>query len=628
MFVKSDIRKIIIAVEKTLCHEVYLALGQAGLIHLARFQEKDAVTDTGLQEEETLAREIASAVSYSLNALQIEREAKSANARLVDARKDKTFADETKNTLERVARLQNKIQDAREILEREIQHAKALNRMGISPEMIKNTGIVQTVFGAVEDMTDVMPVDERFVISRTGNYVCCLTLPRYWDDMLNFLKEIGFNNRSAEVSPVPLADLKKRADSLQRRAAAIENHILRLREEKGASLQQIYSDYKAYEEMLKAMRLSVFSSRAMFITGWMEASQKTRLIEIMQKICGNKFVLSERKDPHAPVRLLNRRLLRPFELLVKTMGIPSNSEIDPTPLTAITFVLMFGLMFGDLGQGLVLLLGGLMLRKIGQKRSKEELAQAGGILVACGGSAALCGLLYGSVFSSEHIIPALWFHPTEQIMQLFFITIMMGAAFIFISFIINIINNLMNSDLTAALLEKRGLAIAVLYVTLVYSAVQYLKTGHFPASWATGFFIITPVIVFSLRGVLGSLFFSSPKPGSISEYLIETIMDIVEIALSLFANTISFIRVGAFALSHAGLSIVTYTLAGMADPALKSTGAIIIIIIGNIFIIGFEGLICGIQSLRLEYYEFFSRFFKGDGIVFSPFTLKAKTAEV
>jgi len=102
----------------------------------------------------------------------------------------------------------------------------------------------------------------------------------------------------------------------------------------------------------------------------------------------------------------------------------------------------------------------------------------------------------------------------------------------------------------------------------------------------------------------------------------------MEIVLGLFANTVSFIRVGAFALSHAGLSIITYTFAGMADPAMKSAGAILIIVAGNIFIIGFEGLICGIQSMRLEYYEFFSKFFQGNGVAFSPFTLRTKASEV
>jgi V/A-type H+-transporting ATPase subunit I len=96
----------------------------------------------------------------------------------------------------------------------------------------------------------------------------------------------------------------------------------------------------------------------------------------------------------------------------------------------------------------------------------------------------------------------------------------------------------------------------------------------------------------------------------------------------LFVNTISFIRVGAFALSHAGLGIVTFTLAGMADPALKSPAAIAILVWGNIFILAFEGLIVAIQSLRLEYYEFFSKFFKGSGLVFSPFVLKTKMSVV
>ena len=310
------------------------------------------------------------------------------------------------------------------------------------------------------------------------------------------------------------------------------------------------------------------------------------------------------------------------------MGIPSNSEIDPTPLTAITFVLMFGLMFGDLGQGLVLMLCGIMLKYFGQRKTKENLVQAGGILIACGLSAAICGLLYGSVFSSEHLLPALWFHPTEHIMKLFMTTILIGIVFIITGLLVNIINNILNADYTEAFLEKKGLAILVIYAAIVLFAVNYQSSGQLPAIWEISTFIILPLILFSLRGVLGPAFFQKEKPHSFSEYIIETVMEIVEIALSLFANTISFIRVGAFALSHAGLSIVTYTLAGIADPGMKSVGAVAIIMIGNIFIIGFEGLICGIQSMHLEYYEFFSKFFKGDGVVFSPFTLKAKASEV
>ena len=213
-------------------------------------------------------------------------------------------------------------------------------------------------------------------------------------------------------------------------------------------------------------------------------------------------------------------------------------------------------------------------------------------------------------------------------MKLFMTTILIGVVFIMTGLLVNIINNILNADYAEAFLEKKGLAILVIYTAIILFAVNYQRSGQVPALWKISVFVILPLTLFALRGVIGPAFFHQESPHSASEYIIETVMEIVETGLSLFANTISFIRVGAFALSHAGLSIVTYTLAGIADPGLQSAGAILIIITGNIFIIGFEGLICGIQSMRLEYYEFFSKFFQGDGVVFSPFTLKAQASEV
>jgi vacuolar-type H+-ATPase subunit I/STV1 len=627
MFVKSDIRKITIALEKGLSSAAYLALGQAGIIHLAGFSQRDSVLDAGIQEEETRTRRIIADTGYALNTLLISPAEAEVSVPVIDNRQDEVFVSQTKRIVERIMRLQANIRKVEDIASRQIEYIDAVSRMGIDPGMIKEARLVQTVFGTVDNAIGDVE-DERFMIAKTGKYLFGLAAPADFPGMLQFLTEYGFTDMSADVSPVPREFLKKHIQSLRNRNKIIDEYIRRLRDERGPALQQLYSTYSNYEEMLKAMRLSSFSARAIFITGWMDMKDKERLVAILQKICGNRFILTQHKDPAAPVRLRNTKLFKPFELLVKTMGMPSNSEIDPTPLTAITFVLMFGLMFGDLGQGLALMLGGMMLKKYGQKKIREELKQAGGILIACGLSAAVCGLLYGSVFSSEHIIPALWFHPTAQIMKLFTMTILLGVVFILAGLCVNIVNSILNTDYTEALLEKRGLAVLILYAAVVFFAFNYQRTGQSPALGEISAFIILPLILFSLRGVLGPVLFQSAKPHGIAEYVMETVMGVVEIALGLFANTISFIRVGAFALSHAGLSIVTYTLAYMADPAMKSAGAVIIIIIGNIFIIGFEGLICGIQSMRLEYYEFFSKFFKGDGVVFSPFTLKAKASEV
>ena len=627
MFVKSDIRKVTIALEKAFYIDVYSALGRAGIIHLSRFEQAATGADAGLQEEETITSDIVSQTEYALNALQIASAGGAGNSGAamppVGKSNDAAFVSRTKTIIGRAVGLKAKIRAALDTAARQLELSEALSRMGVEPSMVKKYRLAKIVFGTVENAIGNVPSDSRFVLNTTGRYVCGISLAEDLPAMLAFLKEYGFAEKSGDVNPALLLNLKKRMESLCRREEVIERYISRLREERGRRLSELKSSYRAYGEMLKAMRMSVFSASSLFITGWMDIKDRGKLLEIIKGISGGRFIFKEQKDPNAPVRLLNIRLFRPFELLVKTMGMPGNSEIDPTPLAAITFVLMFGLMFGDLGQGLVLVLGGIILRRYGLKKAKDALTQGGGILIACGLSASVCGLLYGSVFSSEHLMSALWFHPTEHIMKLFAFTILMGVVFIIAGLVVNILNSILNSDYTEALLEKRGLAILIIYGFIVLAAVNYQADGSIPAVWEISAFIGLPLIIFSLRGVLGPAFFHSMRPHSIAEYIIETVMDIVEIALGLFANTISFIRVGAFALSHAGLSIVTYTLAGMADPGMKSAGALIIIITGNIFIIGFEGLICGIQSMRLEYYEFFSKFFRGDGMVFNPFSLKA-----
>jgi vacuolar-type H+-ATPase subunit I/STV1 len=628
MFIKSDIRKVTIALEKTLGHEVYIRLGQEGIIHLARVQAGDVLTEAGILTEEGRTRDIISGSSFALNALQMETGEDFVPVTMRDAEKDALFVSRTKKIMERLQRIRSRIQEKAAIVAEQLEYAEALSSMGIDPSAIKKARLARMVFGKVADITPDLPVDDRFIMARAGGYIFGAVMPKDAPEMIAFLKRYDFFDKTADVSGASLEELKGREGSLRHRLEILERYTDRLKKERGPALKQLYYSYKGYEEILKAMRLSMFSTKAMFITGWMDARDKQRLVNLLQKLCGDRFILSEERDREAPVRMRNIRLFKPFELIVKMMGTPANSEIDPTPLAAMTFIIVFGLMFGDLGQGLVLAVSGLILRFIAGKKAHEDLGHAGGILFACGLSAAFCGILYGNLFSSEHLIPALWIRPAENIMRLFSVTILLGAVIIIAGLCLNIINAFINADYVEALIEKRGLAILILYSAIVLFAVRYMSHHQTPALWQTGVFIIAPILVFCLRGVLGPVLFKAKKPHDIAEYITETVMDVVEIALSLFANTVSFIRVGAFALSHAGLSIVTYTLAGMADPTLKSVWAISILVIGNIFIIGFEGMICGIQSMRLEFYEFFSKFYKGDGVVFSPFILKARTSEV
>jgi len=364
------------------------------------------------------------------------------------------------------------------------------------------------------------------------------------------------------------------------------------------------------------------------LSGWIEKDRCLELEKILQSICHGSYylTLSSRSERNkffrtAPVVLKNNILFRPFEIVVKNLGIPGNSELDPTPIAALAYIFMFGVMFGDVGQGLVLMLIGLLLRRL---VPGSKIADGGMVLLYCGFMATIFGFLYGSIFSNEHLIPALWFHPMEHMMDLFFAAIMMGVTFISTGMLLNILNRVSMGHYEEALFGARGIAGLFFYLASVTILVRFIKAGTAPTGTELLLFMAMPLSLFALRNIFAYLFFdlSRPFPHGVFEYIVETLVEIIEMFSGFLGNTISFIRAGAFALSHAGLSIAIYTLADIISPGSASVGAIGVIVIGNIFIILLEGLVCGIQSMRLEYYEFFGKFFKGDGVDFKPFSLK------
>ena len=132
--------------------------------------------------------------------------------------------------------------------------------------------------------------------------------------------------------------------------------------------------------------------------------------------------------------------------------------------------------------------------------------------------------------------------------------------------------------------------------------------------------IVLPIVVIFFREVLGGLLErrSDWKPESWGNFLMQNFFEVFEYLLSYATNTMSFLRVGAFVLVHAGMMLVVFTLAEMTS----GIGYILIAVVGNVFVMGLEGLLVGIQVLRLEFYEMFSRFFDGTGRAFHPVTVR------
>lgn len=330
----------------------------------------------------------------------------------------------------------------------------------------------------------------------------------------------------------------------------------------------------------------------------------------------------------APTKLKNNFIVKPFEMFVDMYGTPAYNETDPTSFLAWTYILLFGIMFGDLGQGLVIAGLGLFLDRV-------KKMNFGKILERIGLSAAVFGLVYGSVFGLEHLLDPFYINVLglpgkpvevmdgETINTLLLAAIALGVGLIVMAMIINVFTGLRNRDWEKALFSNNGVAGLVFYGAVLAGLVSMLTGGPnlFTLPYILGLLVL-PILVIFLKEPLGRLAHGEhfELEGGIGSFIIEGFFELFDVVLSFVTNTLSFMRVGGFIISHAGMMSVVLTLTEMFTGA----GSIVVLILGNIFVMALEGFIVGIQSLRLEFYELFSRYFDGQGVPYAPVSMDAQ----
>ena len=357
------------------------------------------------------------------------------------------------------------------------------------------------------------------------------------------------------------------------------------------------------------------------LCGWMPEDQAALFMEEIKKD-PDVFVIVE--DNHEeyfsepPTKLKNPKFFKPFEMFIKMYGLPAHNELDPTIFVALTYTFIFGAMFGDVGQGLCLFLGGAIL----YKWKKINLA---GIVSIAGIFSAFFGFMFGSVFGFENIIEATWIRPISHMTTLpfigklntvFIVAVAFGMGIILLSMIFHIINAKKAHD-TEALLDQNGISGLVFYGAVVLTVVLFMTGNKLPAT-------IVLVVMFGIPLLL--MIFKEPITSKLEKriehsqegkvmFVVQAVFEMFETLLSYFSNTLSFVRIGAFAVSHAAMMEVVLMLAGVETGNPNWA----VVVGGNLFVCAMEGLIVGIQVLRLEYYEMFSRFYKGTGREFKPY---------
>ncbi|NLB21024.1 MAG: V-type ATP synthase subunit I [Clostridium sp.] len=318
-----------------------------------------------------------------------------------------------------------------------------------------------------------------------------------------------------------------------------------------------------------------------------------------------------------PTKLKNGWFSRPFAMFVEMYGVPNYKDMDPTPFVAITYTILFGIMFGDVGQGALLsILGYLLFKKTGNK--------LGAIGARIGLSSIFFGFLYGSIFGNEEILthayqglglsgPPIPVLDPSFTMTLLIASIAIGALLIVSVIILNMVTSYKSGNKVELLFSNNGLSGLIMYSFVMIGAGLQLGGIANPFNSITiSLFVLLPLVLIFLKEAIERKVHNEKMfPNGFGGFFTEAFFELFEIVLSFITNTMSYLRVAGFVLTHAGMMLVVFTLMDMS-----SSGGPIIFVLGNLFVMGLEILIVGIQVLRLEFYEMFSRYYQGDGVSF------------
>jgi V/A-type H+-transporting ATPase subunit I len=456
-----------------------------------------------------------------------------------------------------------------------------------------------------------------------------------------FKGEIGGDiDKKIEVLRAEQRRLADKADALVRnRAPSLNDLWVQLR------VNELFYTIQANFE--KTARTVVFS-------GWLPAGKQEDVQKGIVRAIGERCYLEWHrprdleKEPNvatrAPVNLRNPRFLAPFQMLVTKFGIPEYGTIDPTPAVFITYLIMFGLMFPDVGHGFVIALFGI-IGNIFFRGKNETFKKLSSLMIYCGATAVVTGVLVGSYFGFPWLKP-LWFdfhgiisgHPEKQsligsIFDVLAISIYFGIAVIEVGFLFNWINLVIKRKWIELLLDKAGVLGVWIYNGGIYVSLYMVHHNYrnLPPMPQIILLLAVPAVLLILKKPLQKTMeqkerlFEGITIFTPINFLMGWGVELIEIFSGYLSNTLSFFRVAGFGIAHVSLMLAFFQLAEMAGGGSATTPVgIVVLLFGNVLVIVLEGLSVGVQSLRLNYYEFFTKFFRGSGELYRPVSLSRK----
>ena len=575
-------------------------------------------------------------------------------------------ADKTERVLESLSGRIDGIRERQRDLQQEILRLEDFSRQidrtgGLGAEMLaRESAYLITRAGRVpeENRPDLKRGFDSFPsvaipLGREENTYLVVFLKRDRERAESVFKDTGWQDievgaESAEIGRQARGDLESRIAELRARQREERDAVTAAVEAKRDELVGSWANLRMNELYAGVHGYYGKTSRTMLFSGWVPEDKQDDIDRGIRRAAGGKCYLEWHRPNRAegvdaeqtPVKFTNPRFLAPFQMLVENYAVPAYGSFDPTPIVAVAYLIMFGLMFGDAGHGLVLAAAGVIGTIIMKRKPIRRLFQ---LITWCGVSAVIFGVLFGSYFGMAWFSPV-WFdyhgavlgHTDHSgfisdIYGILTLTIYFGIGVIGVGLIINWYNRIRRREWFALVMDKAGLLGGWMYGAGVYTAFYFGNRGfkELPGGNLLFFLLGMPAVLFVGKPILeyvrekrrghGKPF----GPLTIVDFFMEWLVEMLEIFSGYLANTLSFMRVAGLGIAHVSLMVAFFEIADMVGGGGGvSIGAVLILLFGNLLVIALEGLSAGIQSLRLNYYEFFSKYFSGTGVAYTPVTLK------
>lgn len=452
-----------------------------------------------------------------------------------------------------------------------------------------------------------------------SNCYCILFISKEFENKIDqIFKDIKFDeinlSKFKDTPEQEIQNLKIENKEISLKVSNINDGIEKFWNHQEQYCCKVYSCLKEYQKHENIKRFVRIYKNNFALVGWIPISKVNEIESKLDKISRIDYSIESGDELlkfSPPTKLKNNKVVSPFEFFVSMFGLPKYTDIDPTSFVAITYTIIFGIMFADLGQGFFLLLIGFLIDKV-------KKINFGKILIFCGLSSMVFGFIFGSFFGFEHALDSIYdrirFHPVramESPMKILISSVVLGMVCLLSAMFVNIYSNIKRNKISDAILSHCGLCGILFYSSVIFWLINnFMKFNKIYSYLSLIIAFVSLILIFLKEYIKDKM---QNKKTNWGEYLLSQFFELIEIVLGYFTNTVSFVRVGVFIFVHAGMMMVVFNLANMFSGAYYP-----IIVLGNLFVSLLESLLVGMQVMRLQFCELFGRFFEGGGREFNP----------